>query len=71
MTVSYFEWVQNKTSSRWTEDKVDRELSSHMSAAAHRVKLARSKYECDLRTASFCAACEHLQSVYQIRGVFP
>ena len=71
VTVSYFEWVQNKTSSRWTEDRVDRELADHMSAAAHRVKLARAKYECDLRTASFCAACEHLQSVYQIRGVFP
>ena len=71
VTVSYFEWVQNKTSTRWTEDEVDERLETHMIAAARRVKLARIKYECDLRTASFCAACEYLQRVYEHRGVFP
>ena len=71
VTVSYFEWVQNKTATRWNEDEVDERLATHMIAAARRVKLARIKYECDLRTASFCAACEYLQRVYEHRGVFP
>ena len=71
VTVSYFEWVQNKTSTRWTEQEVDQKLQTHMVTAARRVKLARVKYECDMRTASFCAACEHIARVYEHRGVFP
>ena len=42
-----------------------------MVMAARRVKLARHKYECDMRTASFCAAIEQIGKVYDLRGVFP
>ena len=71
VTVSYFEWVQNKISTRWTAEDVDEKLRILMLAAADRVKAARAKYDCDLRTASFCAACDRLASVYERRGVFP
>ena len=71
VTVSYFEWVQNKTSTRWTEEEVDERLNTHMVSAAEKVNQARLMYECDLRTASFCAACEQLKRVYEHRGVFP
>jgi glutamate dehydrogenase (NAD(P)+) len=71
VTVSYFEWVQNKTSTKWTAEEVDSKLLLHMLDAAERVKVMRAKYDCDLRTASFCAACEHLAAVYERRGVFP
>jgi len=42
-----------------------------MVLAARRVKLARVKYECDTRTASYCAALEQIGKVYDLRGVFP
>ncbi len=71
VTVSYFEWVQNKTSTRWTEEEVDERLNTHMVSAAEKVSQARITYECDMRTASFCAACEQLKRVYEHRGVFP
>jgi glutamate dehydrogenase (NAD(P)+) len=71
VTVSYFEWVQNKSSVYWSADKVDERLNHHMVAAAHRVKLARDKYNCDMRTASYAAAIEELGRVYDLRGVFP
>ena len=71
VTVSYFEWVQNKTSMYWPIEEVDRRLNQHMVLAARRVKLSRHKYECDMRTASYCAALENIGRVYDLRGVFP
>src|SRR5690606_7971442 len=71
VTVSYFEWVQNKTSTMWTADDMDERLNTHMVLAARRVKVAAVKYECDMRTASYCAALEQIAKVYDLRGVFP
>lgn len=48
VTVSYFEWVQNKTSTYWDIEQVDRELNRHMIMAARRTVLARQKYGVDL-----------------------
>ncbi len=42
-----------------------------MVQACHRVKLAREKYDVDMRTASFCAALEQVGKAYDLRGVFP
>jgi glutamate dehydrogenase (NAD(P)+) len=55
----------------WNAEKVDEELNRHMVMAARRTKLARHKYGCDMRTASFCAALEQIGKVYDLRGVFP
>lgn len=71
VTVSYFEWIQNKSSVTWDANQVDRELNRHMVVAARRTLAAREKYQCDLRTAAFAAAVEHLGSVYKTRGIFP
>ena len=71
VTVSYFEWVQNKSSVYWPAEEVDRRLKRHMVLAARRVKLARVKYECDMRTASYGAALEQIGKVYDLSGVFP
>ncbi len=71
VTVSYFEWVQNKTAEYWSGDTVDHKLNEYMVASAHRVKQARAKYDTDFRTASYCAALERIADVYNVRGVFP
>lgn len=71
VTVSYFEWVQNKTFRSWDLERVDAELNKHMVKAAQRTRAARKKYACDLRTASYIAALERLQSAYEVRGIFP
>lgn len=71
VTVSYFEWVQNRSSVYWNAEQVDEELNRHMVMAARRTKLARHKYGCDMRTAAFCAAIEQIGKVYDLRGVFP
>ncbi len=71
VTVSYFEWVQNKTSTYWTEEHVDSRLRQHMNNAAQRVRQAKSKYRVDWRTASYIASLEHISAAYTVRGIFP
>jgi glutamate dehydrogenase (NAD(P)+) len=71
VTVSYFEWVQNKTCTIWNLEEVDRKLNQHMVAAAHRTLAAKKRYECDMRTAAYIAALDHVNKAYQIRGIFP
>ncbi len=71
VTVSYFEWVQNKSSVYWGAAEVDERLNAHMVQAAQRTKAAAAKYDVDMRTASYCAALERIGKVYDLRGVFP
>jgi glutamate dehydrogenase (NAD(P)+) len=71
VTVSYFEWIQNKACASWDEERVDKELNRHMVMAARRTIVARQKYGCDMRTAAFVAALDNIAKVYAVRGIFP
>ncbi len=71
VTVSYFEWRQNRQVEQWDPKRVDDELQREMTMAARRVKLAAHRYGCGLRTAAYAAALEHIARVYQLRGIFP
>jgi len=71
VTVSYFEWLQNKSSVVWSAEQVDRELNRHMVLAARRTLGFRDEHKCDLRTAAFAAALDHIGDVYKVRGIFP
>jgi len=71
VTVSYFEWVQNKTFQAWDLDNVDAQLNRHITQATTRVRDARKKYKVDMRTAAYIAALERLAKAYEVRGIFP
>ena len=71
LVASYFEWTMNKGSQIWTTTEVEERLSQQMILAARRVRLARHRFECDLRTAALCAAIENIGRVHELRGVFP
>ena len=71
VTVSYFEWVQNRSKQYWDLERVDEELNRHMVLAARRTQLARHRYGTDMRTAAYIAALEHVGKVYKLRGIFP
>ncbi len=71
VTVSYFEWVQNKTHMTWDIERVDEELNRHMVLGARRVQLARHRFGVDMRTAAYIAALENIGKVYAMRGIFP
>ena len=71
VTVSFFEWKQNRQSESWDAATVDRELKRLMVAAAQRVRASARHLNCDLRTAAYSAALEHINCVYNLRGIFP
>lgn len=71
VTVSYFEWKQNRQAETWDLETVDHLLRKNMVHAARRVKLAAKKYSCDMRTAAHCAALDQIGAVYSLRGIFP
>ena len=71
VTVSYFEWKQNRQAETWNPDRVDEELRQLITAAAHRTREATRRLGCDLRTGAFAAALEFIAHVYAIRGIFP
>ena len=71
VTVSYFEWQQNRQAVRWSVQKVDDELRRLMHVAADRVTGLAKRMKCDMRTAAYCSALEYLDEVYKVRGIFP
>ncbi len=71
VTVSYYEWVQNKRSESWELEEVDTKLELAMKRAYGEVSgLARAR-DVDMRTAAYCVALERLQTVYRERDIFP
>ena len=71
VSVSYMEWRQNRDAVQWEASRVQEELRLLMNGAAQRVKLAAHRYGCDLRTAAYAAALDHIGQVYALRGIFP
>lgn len=71
VTVSYYEWVQNKRSESWTEEEVDSRLERAMSRAYREVSdYARTK-KVDLRVAAYALALSRIEAVYKEREIFP
>jgi len=71
LVASYFEWTMNKSSQQITATEMEQRLGQQMTDAARRVRLARHRFESDLRTAAICSALEQISRVHQLRGVFP
>jgi glutamate dehydrogenase (NAD(P)+) len=71
VTVSYFEWKQNRQSETWDEEVVDKLLKTTMIRSAERVLEMSERLGCNMRIASYASAIEHIDNVYELRGVFP
>jgi len=71
VTVSYFEWKQNRQSEQWDAEVVDQHLKKMMVETARRVSEVTRRLKCDLRTGAYCSALEHINCVYNLRGIFP
>jgi len=71
VTVSYYEWVQNKRSESWSEEEVDERLEVAMKRAYRDVSdMARNK-KLDLRVAAYAVALQRIEAVYNEREIFP
>ncbi|MEM9193051.1 MAG: Glu/Leu/Phe/Val dehydrogenase [Myxococcota bacterium] len=71
VTVSYYEWVQNKRSETWDLPKVDERLHKAMTDAYHRVMHFSRDHNCEPRIAAYALALNKLHTAYLERGIFP
>lgn len=71
VTVSYYEWVQNKRSEQWELVEVDRRLEGAMTRAYHRVMYFARERNIDARLAAYSLALSALMTAYEERGIFP
>lgn len=60
VTVSYFEWVQNRAGHYWTADNVSDELVAAMDGATRKVIEARRELDVDFRTAAYVVALRRI-----------
>lgn len=68
VTVSYFEWVQNRQHYRWSLDRVRQELDRTLSDAFENVWQESSTRNVSLRTAAFILAISRVQRASELAG---
>ncbi len=68
VTVSYFEWVQNRQHYRWTLDRVRQELEHTLSDAFEKVWQTANQHDVSLRTAAYMIAINRVQRAGELAG---
>ena len=68
VTVSYFEWVQNRQGYYWTEEEVDQRLERVMVKAFNDLKEQSDKYEVPLRTGAYALAIGRVAEAMRLLG---
>ncbi len=70
VTVSYFEWVQNRIGYFWSEEEVNRRLEEKMVAAFHDVLRTSKENRTSLRIGAFMLAITRVIEVVHLRGIY-
>ena len=70
VTVSYFEWVQDRMGYFWTEEIVNSRLEQIMVESFREVAETARKFKVPLRTGAYILAIDRVATVYRLRGLF-
>lgn len=70
VTVSYFEWVQNRAAYFWDEDTVNQRLEAVMTKAFDEVAEVADKHRVPLRTAAYMLAIGRVAEAHRLRGLY-
>jgi glutamate dehydrogenase (NAD(P)+) len=68
VTVSYFEWVQNRQHYRWTLDRVRQELDHTMNEAFENVWQTANQRQVSLRTAAYIIGITRVLRAAELAG---
>jgi glutamate dehydrogenase (NAD(P)+) len=71
VTVSYFEWVQNRQSFFWTEEEISQRLERLMVHAFHEVEARATDKKVGLRLGALIKAIDRVAEAIRILGVYP
>jgi glutamate dehydrogenase (NAD(P)+) len=69
VTVSYFEWVQNRQHYKWTLDRVRQELDHTMNQAFENVWQTAQEKDVSLRTAAYMIGIARVQRAAELAGL--
>ncbi|HEU5208494.1 MAG TPA: Glu/Leu/Phe/Val dehydrogenase [Longimicrobiales bacterium] len=70
VTVSYFEWVQNREGYYWREDTVIERLQEVMVRAFSEVLEYSKKHNVNMRTAAYMLSIDRVAAVHRLRGIY-
>lgn len=70
VTVSHFEWVQNRAGDRWPEARVYQRLEEVMRRAFEEVVRTAATHRMTLRTAAYVLAVGRVARAHRLRGVY-
>lgn len=68
VTVSYFEWVQNRIGYKWDLERINRRCDRSMTNAFNSVFEVSQKHKVSLRLAAYILAIDKVSSSYKFRG---
>ena len=70
VTVSYFEWVQNRGGYYWDEQTVNDRLKNIMLASFRDVLKLSMQHKVNMRTAAYMVAISRVATVHRLRGIY-
>ncbi len=70
VTVSYFEWVQDRNGYFWTEETVNERLNAIIENSFRAVKSVADQHSVSMRVAAYMLAMERVAAVHTLRGLY-
>lgn len=70
VTVSYFEWVQDRVGYFWSEERVNRRLEKMMKSAFTSVFETADRYKVSLRIGAYILAIDKVAATLKLRGIY-
>jgi glutamate dehydrogenase (NAD(P)+) len=70
VTVSYFEWVQDRGGYFWTEDVVNDRLREIITRSFADVLTLAKQHKVSMRTAAYMLAISRVSTVHKLRGIY-
>lgn len=68
VTVSYFEWMQNRTGDSWSLDAIHQRLRTTMTSAFAAVYDLMTEHQIDIRTAAYAHALRRIAAAVEAQG---
>jgi glutamate dehydrogenase (NAD(P)+) len=70
VTVSYFEWVQDRGGYFWTEEVVNQRLTEIMCRSFADVLKLSQQHKVNMRTAAYMLSISRVATVHRLRGIY-
>jgi glutamate dehydrogenase (NAD(P)+) len=70
VTVSYFEWVQDRQGYFWSLDRVNRRLDRSMRGAFDKVYASAQEHDVSMRIGAYVLSIDKVANALQLRGIY-